>query len=76
MKTVLELLEQYNVATTFFSQGKIVLEYPDVIQSIVAQGHAYSRTCLRSQDFWIQKPRRRSYEDPCEYHGTDRGAIR
>jgi len=36
---ILDLFDEYSVTTTFFVQGEVAQEYPDLVERIIAQGH-------------------------------------
>jgi hypothetical protein len=36
---ILNLFREYNVTSTFFVQGEVALEYPDLVEEIVKSGH-------------------------------------
>jgi peptidoglycan/xylan/chitin deacetylase (PgdA/CDA1 family) len=36
---LLRMFKEFNVRTTFFTQGEIAQEYPDLLEAIVAEGH-------------------------------------
>jgi len=55
--TLLRLFEDFGVRTTFFTQGEIAQEYPDLLETIIAQGHE-----IGSHDLHHISPNVRSIE--------------
>ena len=55
---ILNLFDEYSVNTTFFIQGEVAQEYPDLVELIKARGHE-----IGSHDMHHVSPRIRSIEE-------------
>ncbi|HEY2801683.1 MAG TPA: polysaccharide deacetylase family protein [Chthoniobacterales bacterium] len=64
---MLELLERFEAKATFFVVGKRAVQFPELIEKIVAAGHEIgNHTCLHpSGSFWMLGPRRLAAEIDC-----------
>ncbi|MGH7935980.1 MAG: polysaccharide deacetylase family protein, partial [Chthoniobacterales bacterium] len=64
---MLELLERFEAKATFFVIGKHAVQFPELIEKIVAAGHQIgNHTCTHpSGSFWSLGPRRLAAEIDC-----------
>jgi len=62
-KQILDLLDKYSVKATFFVSGINALRYPDIIQDIIARGHAIGNHSYYHNPFLMLKSYSNLYRD-------------
>jgi len=65
-KQILDLLDKYSVKATFFVSGSNALHYPEIIQDIIARGHAIGNHSYSHNPFLMLKSYRTLYREIAE----------